>query len=180
MLALLAGAPLLVGMAGCLLGGLLTDRYIRRTGDRKWGRRIFGMLGYGLAGVCYLAAAGAKKYDPDNLWVFAACLMLVGFMNDLIMGPSWATAQDIGRRYSAIVSGTMNLVGNLGAALGNLITGLILEAYTVDKTVQGNGYIVCFTLYAAVYTVGVVTWLFIDPTKPIVADEPHETAGAPA
>jgi ACS family glucarate transporter-like MFS transporter len=176
LLALLAGAPLLIGMGGCLLGGYLTDWYIGRTGDRKWGRRIFAMAGYGLAGVCYLAAAGTKAYDPKNMWLFAGCLILVGFFNDLIMGPSWAAAQDIGRRYAAIVSGTMNMVGNLGAAVGNLVTGLILSAYTVDKEVQPNGYIVCFTMYAIVYGLGVLSWLLIDPTQPIVpTDEPpHE------
>ncbi|MFO0821568.1 MAG: MFS transporter [Gemmataceae bacterium] len=47
MLNLLAGCPLLIGMFGCLLGGTLSDRYIRRTGDKKWGRRMFGMIGYG-------------------------------------------------------------------------------------------------------------------------------------
>ena len=36
LLALLGGAPLLIGMAGCFIGGIMTDRYIRRTGDRKW------------------------------------------------------------------------------------------------------------------------------------------------
>jgi nitrate/nitrite transporter NarK len=51
LLAILAGSPLLVGILGCYLGGVLSDRYIRRTGDRKWGRRIFGMLGYGGAAV---------------------------------------------------------------------------------------------------------------------------------
>ncbi|MDY3551576.1 MFS transporter [Gemmata sp. JC717] len=175
LLALLGGAPLLVGMAGCLLGGLLTDRYIRRTGDRKWGRRIYGMLGYGLAGCCYAAAAA---FTGGNLWVFAGCLILAGFTNDLIMGPSWATAQDIGRRYSAIVSGAMNMVGNLGAALGNLITGLILETYTVKQVVDGKevdvvsgtGYVTCFTMYAVVYGLGVLTWLVIDPTKPVVEE----------
>ena len=45
LLALLAGCPLLVGMLGCVLGGTLSDRYIRKTGDRKWGRRLFGMIG---------------------------------------------------------------------------------------------------------------------------------------
>lgn len=168
LLALLGGAPLLIGMAGCLLGGLLTDRYIRRTGDRKWGRRIYGMLGYGLAGCCYAAAAA---FTGGNLWVFAACLIMVGFTNDLIMGPSWATAQDIGRRYSAIVSGAMNMIGNLGAALGNLVTGMILEAHTVDKQVQPTGFVICFTMYAVVYGLGVLSWLAIDPTKPIVPEE---------
>ncbi len=183
LLALLAGAPLLVGMAGCLFGGLLTDWYIRRTGDRKWGRRIFGMLGYGLAGVCYALAA---LFTGGELWLFAGCLILVGFTNDLIMAPSWATAQDIGRRYSAIVSGTMNMVGNLGAAVGNLVTGLILAAYTVKTAVEGTekvqpqGYVVCFTLYAAIYGLGVVSWLFIDPTKPIVPEEGEETPPTPA
>ena len=172
MLALLGGAPLLVGMGGCLLGGLLTDWYIRRTGDRKWGRRAFGMLGYGLAAVCYALAA---LFTGSSLWVFAGCLILVGFTNDLIMAPAWAAAQDIGRRYAAIVSGAMNMVGNLGAALGNLVTGLILEAYTVEKVVQPTGYIICFTLYAAIYTLGVLSWLLIDPTQPIPLDAPHAT-----
>jgi len=172
LLALLGGAPLLVGMGGCLLGGLLTDRYIRRTGDRKWGRRVYGMLGYGLAACCYATAAA---FTGGDLWVFAACLIMVGFTNDLIMGPAWATAQDIGRQYSAIVSGTMNMVGNLGAALGNLITGLILEAHTVRTTVdgvekdvvQGTGFVVCFLMYATVYGLGALSWLLIDPTEPI-------------
>ncbi len=176
LLALLAGAPLLVGMGGCMLGGYLTDWYIGRTGDRKWGRRLFPMIGYGMAGLCYLIAT----FFTDNLVIFATCLILVGFFNDLIMGPSWATAQDIGRRYSAIVSGTMNMVGNLGGALGLLITGLILAEYTVKETtagveksvVQPAGFIICFTMYATIYGLGVLSWLLIDPTKPIEAEEP--------
>ena len=165
-LALLGGAPLLVGMAGCLLGGLMTDAYIRRTGDRKWGRRIFAMVGYGMAGLFYLAAMAFT----DDLWPFAICLMLVGFFNDFIMAPSWAAAQDIGRRYSAIVSGTMNMVGNLGATLGIVVTGSILKSYTVDGVTDPHGYAVCFTLYAVIYFLGVGAWLFIDASKPIEED----------
>jgi ACS family glucarate transporter-like MFS transporter len=170
LLALLGGAPLLVGMAGCLIGGLLTDQYIRRTGDRKWGRRIFAMIGYGMAGLFYLAATGVAG-SQDSLWPFAICLMLVGFFNDFIMGPSWAAAQDIGRRYSAIVSGTMNMVGNLGATLGIQVTGRLLRAYTTDGAVDTNGYIVLFMVYAAVYGLGVLAWLLIDASKPILAEE---------
>jgi MFS family permease len=174
LLALLGGAPLLVGMFGCYLGGVLTDRHLARTGDRKWARRTYAMIGYGLAGVSYAAAAGVllgPQFD-NKLWVFAGMLMLVGFFNDLIMASSWATCQDIGRRYAAIVSGTMNMVGNLGATLGNYVTGKILKANTVNETVQDNGYITCFLLYAVVYSLGVVAWLFIDATKPVVPDEP--------
>jgi MFS family permease len=176
MLALLGGAPMLVGMAGCLIGGLLTDRYVRRTGDRKWGRRLFAMIGYAMAGLFYLAATGftgPTALFTDNLWLFAGCIMLVGFFNDWIMGPSWAACQDVGRRYSAIVSGTMNMVGNLGAVLGIQVTGRILRAYTPEGSTvpDAAGYTVLFTVYAIVYGFGVLAWLLIDASKPIEAED---------
>jgi ACS family glucarate transporter-like MFS transporter len=152
-------------MFGCLLGGTLSDRYIRRTGDRKWGRRLPGMIGYGGAGVCYFAAATAKWLDPDNLFLFAAFLILMGFMNDLIMAPAWAVCQDIGQEYAATVSGAMNMFGNLaGAVLGILVTGLLLKTF-----VGTEGIILCFILYGCIYFVGVGLWAIIDSTKPIVA-----------
>jgi len=163
LLALIGGAPLLIGMVGCMLGGLLTDRYVRKTGDRKWGRRIFAMTGYGMAGICYLLAT----FLYGNFWPFAICIMFVGFFNDLMMGSAWATCQDVGRRYAAIVSGCMNMIGNLGAALGIFVTGEILKHYKDDKA---TGEITCFTLYAIVYGVGVLLWLKIDASKPIVEE----------
>jgi ACS family glucarate transporter-like MFS transporter len=170
--ALLGGGPLLVGMFGCYLGGVLSDLYFRKTGDRKWSRRVFGMLGYGLAGVAY--AAATLFTGKDDFWMFALCLIAVGFCNDLMMGPAWATTQDVGRQYAAIVGGTMNMVGNLGATLGNYVTGRVLKSYTTDGVLDTQGYVVCFTMYAVVYGLGVLTWLMIDPAKPVVPDEPGE------
>jgi MFS family permease len=169
LVALLAGCPLLIGMFGCLLGGTLSDRYIRRTGDRKWGRRLIGMIGYGGAGLCYFAAAGVKLVSPDNLFLFALFLVLMGFMNDLIMAPAWAVCQDIGRDYAATVSGAMNMCGNLfGAVLSLLVTGLLTKHFPGTR-----GILICFTMYGIVYFAGVGFWLLIDPTKPIAA-EPSE------
>jgi len=167
LLALLAGCPLLVGMFGCLLGGILSDRYIRKTGDRKWGRRLFGMIGYAAAGLCYFAAAGVRRADPDNLFLFAFFLILMGFMNDLIMAPAWAVCQDIGRDYAATVSGAMNMFGNLvGAVSTLLVTGLLLKHYPGTQ-----GILICFTMYGVVYFAGVGLWLLIDATKPIEPED---------
>ena len=166
LLALLAGCPLLIGMFGCLLGGVLSDRYIRKTGDRKWGRRLFGMIGYGGAGLCYFAAAGVRVNDPSNLFLFAFFVILMGFMNDLIMAPAWAVCQDVGRDYAATVSGAMNMFGNLvGAVSTLLVTGLIMK-----HNPGTNGIVICFTMYGIVYFLGVGLWLLIDPTKPIDAE----------
>ena len=148
-------------MVGCLVGGLLTDRYVRRTGDRKWGRRIYSMFGYGMAGVCYLLATQLF----DNFWAFAICIMLMGFFNDLMMSAAWATCQDVGRRYAAIVGGCMNMIGNLGATLGLYVTGQIL------KHVKGaEAYVLLFSIYATLYGIGTLLWLKIDASKPILAE----------
>ncbi len=172
LVALIAGSPLIVGMFGCVLGGILTDRYVRRTGDRKWGRRIFPMFGYGMAGACYLLAAA---FFESNFWAFAACMMMMGFFNDLVMGSAWATCQDVGQRYAAIVSGSMNMIGNLGAALGNFITGSVFEAHKHNQVVAVR---IMFSVYAVLYGVGVLLWLKIDASKPIVPDEPAGGEGA--
>ena len=85
---------------------------------------IYPPIAYLVAAVTLpLAHQGAVSF-----WVFAAFAVSVGFFNDLIMSPSWATAQDIGRRYSAIVSGIMNMVGNLGAVVGLFVSGQIMKA----------------------------------------------------
>lgn len=189
-LAFLAGGPLLVGVFGCLLGGLLTDRHVRRTGDRKWGRRLYGIVGYlGCSAFYGIAIFGAKL---DNMYIFAGAIALAGFFNDLTMGASWAVCQDIGRRYAAIVSGFMNMIGNLGAAVSIFVTGAIMRATVAAAEAQAvvdgtpvdaareagliQGYVFNLSLYALAYLIGVGFWLLIDPTKPVVPDRPADEA----
>lgn len=164
------GGPLLLGAIGCLLGGWLTDRVIRRTGNRRWGRRVFGMVGHGVCVPLYLACTVAP-----NAWTIAAALALTGFFNDLAMGSAWATCQDIGRRHSAIVAGCMNTIGNLGGAASSWIIGKLL---LVSRESHGDllpGYQWNFYSFAALYGLAVFLWLFIDATKPVLPDdeEPH-------
>lgn len=164
------GGPLLLGAAGCLLGGWLTDRYIRRTGDRRWGRRIFGMVGHGVCVPLYLACVVA----PSG-WTFGLALAFTGFFNDLAMGSAWATCQDIGRRHAAIVAGCMNTVGNLGGAASSYVIG---ELLLISRETRGDlmpGYHWNFYSFAALYGLAVILWLFIDATKPVFPEDevPH-------
>ncbi|HEY1377182.1 MAG TPA: MFS transporter, partial [Gemmataceae bacterium] len=142
------GGPLLLGAAGCLAGGWLTDRHIRRTGNRKWGRRIFGMVGHGVCVPLYLYCIVAP-----GPWSFAVPLALTGFFNDLAMGSAWATCQDIGRRHAAIVAGCMNTVGNLGGAAAGITTGWVLDRFAP------HGWTVNFLVFGGVYVVAMLLWL---------------------
>ncbi len=120
---LMAGAPLLLGSVGCLAGGLLSDLFIKRTGDRKWGRRLFGVLGHGVCALCYFLAL----FATHNAWLFVLAIALAAFWNDMTMGAAWASCLDIGGKYSGVVAGCMNTIGNLGGAAAGLLTGQIIK-----------------------------------------------------
>lgn len=176
------GGPLLAGALGCLLGGYLTDWFIRKTGNRKWGRRLTGIIGQGMAGVCFLACIVA----PTTLTFFLA-VTLAGFFNDLTLSSAWATCQDIGKRYSAIVAGSMNTVGNIGGAVSLWVLGLTLNHYldvqaasagvpvkdlsdAAKAAAQLPGYHLNFAIFAGVYGIAALLWLGIDSTKPVIPE----------
>jgi MFS family permease len=159
-MSLLSGAPLLLGALACLCGGLLTDAFIRRTGNRKWGRRLFGALGHGVCALCYFLSLTAS-----NPWLFVLAIALAAFWNDLTMGAAWASCIDIGRHYSGIVSGCMNTIGNLGGAAAGITTGLVLEQF------EPHGWTVNFLVFGGVYVLAMLFWLRFDATQPLVPEQ---------
>ena len=196
--ALYKGGPLWLGAAGCLIGGFLTDGFIRRTGNRRWGRRVFGIAGHALSALCfvavYLLVCGnetrflqPQAQRPNPFWFFLA-ISLAGFFTDLTMAPAWAVCQDIGKRYAAIVAGFMNMIGNVGGTLATVVSGFVLQrslaahanrlgkpldTLTPLEKAAGNlpGYETNFLLFAAVFVIGACCWLRIDATKPVVPEE---------
>jgi len=162
--AIYKGGPLWMGAVGCLVGGFLTDLLIRRTGSR-WGRRLTGVFGHGATCVCCLLLPLAPTAAS-----FFVVVSLAGFATDLTMGASWAACQDVGRRWAGIVAGFMNMIGNLGGAVNGFVFGHILQTVGPQR-----GYAVNFLIFAALYAVGVLCWLLIDASRPLV---PDDAAGA--
>lgn len=184
--AIYKGGPLWMGAAGCLLGGFLTDRFIRRTGSLRWGRRFTGIIGHTLTALCFLTCFLMCKLGRNPL-AFFVVISLAGFSTDLAMGSAWASCQDIGRRYAAIVAGTMNMIGNLGGSLAGVVysyflrgslesqaasLGCTVDALTDAQTTAAlwNGYQTNFLIAVAMYSIGVVCWLRIDATRPLAED----------
>jgi ACS family glucarate transporter-like MFS transporter len=177
------GGPLWLGAVACLGGGWLTDRFIRRTGNRKWGRRLFGLVGHTVSALCYLAC----PFMP-NAFTFFLAISLAAFFNDLTMGSAWAACQDIGKRHAAIVAGCMNTVGNLGGAVAGWVTGSMLKmslaSYvaahglneaalsTADKAAGHRvGYEISFITFGVGYAIAVVLWLFFNSTRPVIPED---------
>ena len=108
---LMAFIPLLVGLAGTLGGGLVTDRMVRLVGLR-WGRALPIALSRFVAMAAYVVAF----FEPSP-WMAVACFSVVAFSTDLGTGATWAFLQDVGGRYTGSVLGWTNMWGNLGAAV---------------------------------------------------------------
>lgn len=179
---IMKGGPLLLGGIGCLIGGYWTDSLLRKFGRRRWARRIPAMFGHGMCGVFYVIALTA-----NSAWTAALAISLAAFSSDLMMGAAWATCQDIGKRHTAVVAGWMNMLGNLGGALSGWAIGTILQnAKAAEAAIQNidpkelsgaalntaltNGYQVSLYTFVAVSFVAVLTWLQVDPDRP-VADQ---------
>jgi ACS family glucarate transporter-like MFS transporter len=180
--AVFQGGPLWLGACACLVGGILTDWFIRRTGNRKWGRRLFGVVGHGLSAVCYFASAFCT-----TPFTFFLAISFGAFFSDLTMGAAWSVCQDIGRRYAGIVAGFMNTVGNLGGAAAQWVTkvalGHFLASFAAGQGVEiaeltdaqkvigiQPGYQVSLIFFGVAYVIAVVLWLRIDSTEPVVPD----------
>jgi MFS family permease len=172
----LAGAPLLFGSVACLFGGILTDFFIRKTGNRKWGRRLFGVIGHSTCALCYFLSMLA-----DNPWFFVLAIAMASFCNDLTMGAAWASCLDIGKRYSGIVSGCMNTVGNLGGTAAGILTGwiLVLTKPANPLAYNASGWAINFAIFGGVYLVATLLWLRFDSTKPVLPEPvvPPQTGG---
>jgi nitrate/nitrite transporter NarK len=154
---IMAGAPLLLGALACLVGGLATDFFIKRTGNRKWGRRLPGMLGHSACATCYFLALTAR-----SPYVFVLFIALAAFCNDLTMGSAWASCIDIGGKYAGIVAGCMNTIGNLGGAVAGYSTGWVLDLFGTQL-----GWTINFLSFGLVYVAAVLLWLRFDATRQV-------------
>jgi MFS family permease len=160
--ALLASLPLLFGGIGCFVGAQIIPRVAKRTGVML-ARRIVALVGF--VGASASIFAFVQISDPVRAMFL---LGVAGFFNDIVMPASWAGCMDVGGRYSGTVSGTMNMVGNIGGALSPLAVGYIL-------TFTNNNWALTFYASSAIYLIGGLCWLFIDAHTPLEAGAPAHT-----
>jgi nitrate/nitrite transporter NarK len=155
----LAFWPPFAGAFGGLLGGLLSDWLLRRTGNSRLSRQgmTFAALVActGVAGVAYLVA------DPH----VAVLLISIGAFCGMASGVSaYALSISYGGRHVATVFATMNMSGNFGATVFPIAVGSIVAA-----TGNWNHALLLFVLLFG--TAG-VCWVVLNP-KGTLFDDPE-------
>lgn len=161
----LTSLPLACGILACALGGFLSDWFIRRSGNRKWGRRLNGAVGLTLAGLAIFSTIWV-----ENVYWLAVLLCFTFFCNDINMGPAWAACADVGERYAGTVGGAMNMIGNLSPAAMTAIAGTLLELKRPINLgfFQVWGRDLLFAVFGLCFILAAFCWLLVDVTQPLV------------
>lgn len=156
---LLNMSPILGFGLGGLMGGLVVDMVLVSTGSRWLSRSGTAMIALALCAGCTLCAVIVK--DPNA----AVLLISAGtFLAGLAGPPTWAAIMDISGKHTGIVTGIMNMSGNIGDAacawgLGHLFN------YIQDK--HGNWDLVLY-VFVLIYAIGAGCWLFLNPNRSVV------------
>jgi ACS family glucarate transporter-like MFS transporter len=158
--------PLFFGGVSCLLGGLLSDLFIRATGRRRLGRAIFPVTGYLLAVIAMLAVRFAHTPGQASILLCLAAAAL-----DFGQGANWASIVDIGGRYAGTATGFINTIGNLG---GNFLQPII-GAWIFNHL----GWDALFATYAATSLAAAGLWIFINPTRRFYPEPAREPDAKP-
>jgi MFS transporter, ACS family, glucarate transporter len=156
--AILGGLPLFFGGLGCFAGGWLANLLVPCVGGLGPARRIMGVIGTLGAGALLVASTLIGHPVPAMI-----AMGLSGFFNDLTMPGAWGACMDVGGKAVGSLSGSMNMMGNLGGALGPVVTPYLLS-------LTHNNWNVPIWVAAATYLISMICWCFIDPVTPIEAE----------
>ncbi len=157
------------GVLGDTLGGIISDRIFRRTGDYKKARRNLVVGGF----LCSLTAMALLLF-VRNISLAALCLSAAFFCSEFTIGPMWAIPMDIAPQFSGSASGLMNVGSPLAAIVSPLVFGFV-----IDRT---NNWNLPFLGSIAVLLIGSVVafWMRPDESFPSGAVGLPQTIGETA
>jgi len=163
--------PLILGMFAHWISGAIVT-YIYHKGYHVASRRIPAMIGFALGAIGLVLCTQIANISA---LVFISCFGIAVFGAEMTVAPSWTFCMDIGGRNSGAVSGTMNMLGNLGSATGAVIFPFFIAHVTMpffaEKTGTANSF---FILAAVLNLLAMFSWLFMNPLKKLNTSIPKE------
>ena len=153
--AMFSSGVLFAGVVGDTVGGVISDRLLRKTGSLLVARR--GVIVAGFLGAFVFLLPVVLIHD---LTVAAVCLSLAFFFAELIVAPIWSVAMDMAPRYAGSASGMMNF--------GFGVAGLVSPSsfgYLVDRT---GSWVVPFIASIVLLLFGAVLASRLRPDRPFL------------
>jgi MFS family permease len=149
--------PLLYGGASCLLGGLISDWLVRRTGRKRLARALLPVGGCLAAAI---AIFSLRFVDNPNTAIVLMCV--AGAAYDFGQAANWATIVDVGGRFAGIATGLINL-GNIGQVIQPWVGAKLFNTYDWNTLLAA---------LAGAFLLAAAMWMFIDPRRTFYDSEP--------
>src|SRR5713226_6475902 len=125
--------------------------------------------GIGAVGLITSAIALVAVVRTEDRVVAASLIAVAAFCQMMTGGAAWAVCLDVGRRNAGVVTGFMNMVGNLGGTIAPVLVG-----YSVERW---GSWAVPFYVTAGVLTIGVVMWALIEPQRSVIGERGETPVG---
>jgi sugar phosphate permease len=166
-MALYASLPLLAGVVGDTLGGLITDALLRRTRRLRFARTSIIIAGLLAAGALILPAVYGASAAGAVVFLSASFFCL-----ELTNSSLWALPMDIAPEFAGTAGGMMNTGFGIAGTVAPLVFGWLIQT---TGTWQ-----VPFALTAALLLVGAAAAFGINPVKRVEPEAVPAPSPAPA
>jgi ACS family glucarate transporter-like MFS transporter len=152
-----AAAPALCGFVGGLVGGFMSDRILKRTGNLDLARKgplVFGMLLATLIIACVWVEAE---------WLVVV-LMAVAFFGKGVASLGWAVMADVApKKLAGLSGGVFNMFGNVAGIVTPIVVGYIVGTTgSFDLALVFVGAHCLLTIVAFLVVVGPIRRLELD------------------
>jgi ACS family glucarate transporter-like MFS transporter len=156
--ALFSSLVFLAGVIGDTLGGIITDRVLRKT------RRLEVARSYMVSICMFLTLVSlVPLMFTHSLGISLACLSAGFFFAELTIGPMWAIPMDISVDHSGTASGIMNTGSALAAIISPVVAGYLID-------VSGNWQLP-FVGSMILMAIGLMLALRMHPERKFAASE---------
>ncbi|AET93177.1 MFS transporter [Burkholderia sp. SFA1] len=160
-LALFTALPLLAGVIGDTLGGVISDRIYKMTGKLRLARCSILVVGMG-GSLAFLVPMVNAPSPIAAVWFLTGSFFFLEITNPVL----WTLPLDIAGKYAGTAGGMMNTGFGIAGMTSPVVFGYLIQ--------QTGSYNVPFTISAALLAVGAFAALFIDTSKTVEADEARE------
>jgi ACS family glucarate transporter-like MFS transporter len=161
----LASVVLAAGAVGSLLGGLVSDRVMRRTGRRRTRSWI------GAAAMLASAAALFGSLACEDVTAAALVIALAFFLMQLMIASWWGAVSDISGRHVATLFGLMNSMGVIGGAAAQIFFGWMADVKKSQGLSGRAQWDPALVYFVAALAAGAIAWLFVDSNRSAVDGE---------
>jgi MFS family permease len=120
--ALFSSGVFLSGVIGDTLGGVVSNRILKQTGNLRAAR--CRVIAGGLFGGFVFMIPVVLSHD---LATVAVCLSLAFFCVELVVAPIWSVPMDIAPRYAGSASGIMNFGFGLAGIFSPFVFGYVID-----------------------------------------------------